>query len=208
MDDIRTCIGCNQACIGRAHKGLGISCIQHPESGRELEYNDMPPVKRRKWVLVAGGGPAGMKAAAIAAARGHDVSLYEKSGQLGGQARLARLLPGRGEFGGIIDNLEREMASAGVNVVLGQNVDTDLIDATNPDTVILADGSQPACSRFRGCLRQPRAHCMGCFGRAGQCRVVCGDRGLAGRLDRPWTCGAVCQSRMFRHFVCEWRNGR
>ena len=120
-DDIRFCIGCNQACIGRAHRGLPISCIQHPESGRETEYCAGPPPSAGtppKRVIVAGGGPAGMKAAAVAAVRGHDVTLHERASRLGGQALLAQCLPGREEFGGIISNLQREMGLAGVRTVL------------------------------------------------------------------------------------------
>ena len=149
-DDIRACIGCNQACIGRAHKGLGISCIQHPESGREMDYASVPSVIRRKRILVAGGGPAGMKAAAIAATRGHHVTLYERDGQLGGQARLAQRLPGREEFGGIIGNLEREMALAGVSVVRGTGVTADLVRSEKPDAVFVATGAKPYLPALEG----------------------------------------------------------
>ena len=150
LDDIRACIGCNQACIGRAHKGLGISCIQHPESGRELAFASPPAVTRMKRITVVGGGPAGMKAAAVAAARGHDVTLYERAQQLGGQARLAQRLPGREEFGGIITNLEREMANVGVTVVKGTGATADLAVATPPDMVILATGAVPYVPDFDG----------------------------------------------------------
>ena len=150
LDDIRACIACNQACIGRAHKDLGISCIQHPESGRELQFSDLPPVSRHKRIIVAGGGPAGMKAAAVAAARGHEVMLYEAARELGGQARLARRLPGREEFGGIIGNLEREMSLAGVSVVRGEKVTRDLVRAQRPDTVILATGARPHVPKLEG----------------------------------------------------------
>ncbi|MDA9008800.1 FAD-dependent oxidoreductase [Alphaproteobacteria bacterium] len=150
FDDIRACIGCNQACIGRAHKGLGISCIQHPESGRELIYSKLPSIQSTKTIAVIGGGPAGMKAAAVAAARGHKVSLFEADKQLGGQAKLAQRLPGRAEFGGIIDNLEKEMLAAGVNVVKGQSVDRDFIKALNPDSVILATGAKPYTPSLEG----------------------------------------------------------
>ncbi len=143
LDDIRACIGCNQACIGRAHKGLGISCIQHPETGRELEYGALAPTRRRKRILVAGGGPAGMKAAAVAAARGHQVTLYERDRHLGGQARLAQRLPGREEFGGIVGNLAHEMALAGVSMVTGTAVTAALVAETQPDTVVLATGATP-----------------------------------------------------------------
>ena len=150
LDDIRACIGCNQACIGRAHKGLGISCIQHPETGRELEFQELPPIARRRRIIVAGGGPAGMKAAAVAAARGHEVTLYERERQLGGQARLAQRLPGRDEFGGIIGNLEREMALAGVSVVKGTRVTTDIVRSQHADTVIIATGAEPYVPRLEG----------------------------------------------------------
>ncbi|KXK72450.1 oxidoreductase, partial [Pseudomonas monteilii] len=99
VEDVRACIACNQACIGHFHRGLPISCIQRPETGRELQYEQLPPTTRPKRILVAGGGPAGMKAAAVAAARGHQVTLYEAGPQLGGQVLLAQLLPRRSEFG-------------------------------------------------------------------------------------------------------------
>lgn len=80
-DDVRACIACNQACIGHFHRGYPISCIQHPETGREATYATPNPASRRKRVLVAGGGPAGMKAAAVAAQRGHEVVLCEAGAQ-------------------------------------------------------------------------------------------------------------------------------
>ena len=141
FDDIRACIGCNQACIGRAHKGLTISCIQYPESGRELEFPPLKPVDEPKRVLVVGGGPGGMKAAVTAAGRGHRVTLYERESQLGGQALLAQRLPGRDEFGGIVTNLQRELERAGAEVVTGESVDLDLIRREGADAVILATGA-------------------------------------------------------------------
>jgi len=143
LDDIRACIGCNQACIGHFHKGVPISCIQHPETGRELEFGTTPAAASVKRVLVIGGGPAGMKAAAVAGARGHDVTLVEADAQLGGQARLAQLLPGRAEFGGIITNLTREMALAGVDVQTQTSADAALINRLNPDHILLATGATP-----------------------------------------------------------------
>jgi NADPH-dependent 2,4-dienoyl-CoA reductase/sulfur reductase-like enzyme len=100
VDDIRACIGCNQACIGHFHLGLPISCIQHPETGREQLYAIKTRARSPRKVLVVGAGPAGMKAAAVAAERGHQVRLPEASGRVGGQVLLAQQLPGREEFGG------------------------------------------------------------------------------------------------------------
>ncbi|QYX56267.1 FAD-dependent oxidoreductase [Roseovarius sp. SCSIO 43702] len=143
LDDIRACIGCNQACIGHFHKGVPISCIQHPETGRELAYAEIPPADTSRRVVVVGGGPAGMKAAAIAASRGHQVTLLERGKQLGGQALLAQLLPGRAEFGGIVTNLAREMENAGVDVHLKTEATHDSLADMAPDAVIIATGGTP-----------------------------------------------------------------
>lgn len=150
LDDIRACIGCNQACIGHFHKGYAISCIQHPETGRELTLGVKPMATTRKRIVVAGGGPAGMKAAAVLAERGHDVSLHEAAGQLGGQARLAQLLPGRAEFGGIITNLEREMELAGVAVHRQSTVTRALVEASGADAVVIATGGKPRHPTIEG----------------------------------------------------------
>ncbi len=143
VDDIRACIGCNQACIGHFHRGLPISCIQRPETGRELVYGAPSPAARRKRVMVVGGGPAGMKAAVTAAARGHEVTLYDAAPQLGGQVLLAQLLPKRAEFGGIVTNFARELERAQVRIHRGAPVDAALIRAEAPDAVILATGATP-----------------------------------------------------------------
>ncbi|MCY1269810.1 putative N-methylproline demethylase [compost metagenome] len=142
-DDVRACIACNQACIGHFHRGYPISCIQHPETGRELIYAQANPATVRKRVMVVGGGPAGMKAAAVAARRGHEVTLYEAGNQLGGQVLLAQLLPRRAEFGGAATNLQREMELAGVQVLRNVRVDRALVERERPDLVILATGARP-----------------------------------------------------------------
>ena len=150
MDDIRACIACNQACIGHFHDGYPISCIQNPVSGRELTLGTPALAAEKHKVMVVGGGPGGMKAAATAAERGLDVHLFEKSPQLGGQARLAQLLPKRSEFGGIITNLSREMELAGVHVHKGVEVDEALILRENPDAIIIATGATPRWPEFEG----------------------------------------------------------
>ncbi len=142
-DDIRACIACNQACIGHFHKGFPISCIQNPVSGRELLYGNPRPASARRRVMVVGGGPAGMKAASVAAERGHRVTLFESAQRLGGQALLAQLLPGRAEFGGIVTNLQREVVAAGVEIRTNSRVDRTLIERESPDVVILATGAIP-----------------------------------------------------------------
>ncbi len=141
FEDIRACIGCNQACIGRAHKGLPISCIQYPESGREVELGAARPADSSKKVIVVGAGPAGLKAAAVAAARGHSVRVFERGERPGGQVLLAQCLPGREEFGGLIDNLLREAQNAGVEVNCGHELDAAAVRDLDADAVILATGA-------------------------------------------------------------------
>jgi 2,4-dienoyl-CoA reductase-like NADH-dependent reductase (Old Yellow Enzyme family) len=147
-EDIRACIGCNQACIGHAQLGLSVSCIQYPESGRELLFGTRPTTKNPRTVVVIGGGPAGMKAAAVAAEIGHHVTLFEASSRLGGQANLAQLLPHRSEFGGIVTNLARELELSGATVRLNSAVTAELLAAWRPDVVIVATGSVPALPPF------------------------------------------------------------
>jgi 2,4-dienoyl-CoA reductase-like NADH-dependent reductase (Old Yellow Enzyme family) len=149
-DDIRACIGCNQACIGHFHLGYSISCIQFPESGRELTYGKRTKAVPRKKILIAGGGPGGLKAAAVAAERGHEVTLHEASERLGGQALLAQLLPGRAEFGGIVTNLSREVERAGARVVKRSKVDRALVERERPDAVIVATGGKPRLPPLEG----------------------------------------------------------
>ena len=150
LDDVRACIGCNQACIGHYDAGRTVSCIQFPESGRELTYGELEKAAQPRRVLVIGGGPAGMKAAAVAGARGHRVTLFERGPRLGGQALLAQLLPGRGEFGGITQNLGRELESAGVDVRTKTEATRALVEAESPDVVILATGAKPWIPEIEG----------------------------------------------------------
>ena len=142
-DDIRACIACNQACIGHRGGGFGVSCIQFPETGRELQYGRLRAASPKKRIAVVGGGPAGMKAAAVASMRGHDVTLYEMSPRLGGQALLAQSLPGRAEFGGLVTNLENELRRHAVSVRRNTEVTAPMLLADGPDAVVVATGARP-----------------------------------------------------------------
>ncbi len=150
FDDIRACIGCNQACIGHFHRGLPISCIQYPESGRELTYGfgEVPRPNTPKKVMVVGAGPAGLKAASVAKRAGHQVTLYEAAQQLGGQVLLAQKIVGRAEFGGLATNLIRECELAGVEIQNNTQVDRVLVQQQQPDVVIVATGAKPYTPDF------------------------------------------------------------
>ncbi|WP_346037305.1 FAD-dependent oxidoreductase [Brevibacterium picturae] len=141
VDEIRACIGCNQACIGHFQMGVPISCIQYPESGRELTFLPRPRVRTRRRVLVIGGGPAGLKAAAVAAEQGDDVVLCEREPHLGGAVLLAQELPYRSEFGGAATNLSAEARRAGVDIRTSTPVAQEVVDQVAPDHVIVATGA-------------------------------------------------------------------
>jgi len=143
VDDIRACIGCNQACIGHEQLGYSVSCIQHPETGRELQFGHIKKSVSPRRVYVAGGGPAGLKAASVAAERGHRVTLFEASDRVGGQVLLAQQLPGRLEFGGLVSNLLCQAERHGVEVRCGEMLDRKRIENDGVDHVILATGGKP-----------------------------------------------------------------
>lgn len=149
-EKIRACIACNQACTGHTPLASPISCIQYPESGRELSLGVKTKTREPRRILVAGGGPAGLKAATVAAERGHRVTLYEKTKRIGGQVLLAQLLPSRSEFGGLADNLQRECAAAGVEIVTGVEVTPDLVARKQPDAVVVATGALPYVPELPG----------------------------------------------------------
>lgn len=151
-DTIRVCIACNQACIGHGAKGAPISCIQYPESGREQTFLPRPRAARRLRVFVAGGGPAGLKAAAVAAECGHSVTLYEASEELGGQALIAARFPGREEFRRLATNLAGEARRAGVETLIGATLTPTLVREGGPDAVIVATGARdrPVPAEFDG----------------------------------------------------------
>jgi mycofactocin system FadH/OYE family oxidoreductase 2 len=146
VDDIRRCIGCNQGCIDRLFKMTHASCVHNPAAGYELELGigTLTPASPPRHVVVVGGGPAGMKAAEVAARRGHRVTLLERRPQLGGQLRLAAGVAGRGEVGQVITHLEIQLAKLGADVRLGASASADDVLALAPDRVIVATGSAPS----------------------------------------------------------------
>jgi 2,4-dienoyl-CoA reductase-like NADH-dependent reductase (Old Yellow Enzyme family) len=144
MDEVNSCIGYNE-CIGRLFEQREVVCALNPRSGRERQWgegtlNVIEPPARKK-VAVIGGGPAGMKTAAVAASRGHEVTLYERSHELGGHINLLKRLPSREEWDDAIDNLRRAMQHAGVDVRLGTEASAASVKADGADAVVWATGS-------------------------------------------------------------------
>lgn len=147
-DEIRLCTGCNQSCYFHLVQGLPMACVHNPAVGRETELGlgtlEPSPVRRR--VVVVGGGPAGLEAAWVAAARGHEVILLERSSELGGKIRLAQLLPGRAEVADFADWRAGECRRRGVDVRLETDADLTALRALAPDYVVIATGGEALTS--------------------------------------------------------------
>ena len=145
VDDIRLCLSCNQECVGRMGLNRWLGCIETPGTGREKTHGigTLRANGQAKRVLVVGGGPAGLKAATIAARRGHKVTLLEKAERLGGQVVWASRITNRAEFGDIVRNLLHEIGQLDIEVRTGVAATADTVRAENPDAVIVATGSVP-----------------------------------------------------------------
>ncbi|PIU56265.1 MAG: NADH:flavin oxidoreductase, partial [Chloroflexi bacterium CG07_land_8_20_14_0_80_45_17] len=118
-------------------------------AGREEEYR-LRPAEESKKVFIIGGGPAGMEAARIASLRGHQVMLYEKEKQFGGQLNLASIPPYKEPIGEFRGYLSRQLSKSGANVILMKEATTDLILKERPDVVILATGAKPSTTEIKG----------------------------------------------------------
>jgi 2,4-dienoyl-CoA reductase-like NADH-dependent reductase (Old Yellow Enzyme family)/NADPH-dependent 2,4-dienoyl-CoA reductase/sulfur reductase-like enzyme len=137
-DDIRPCIHCNN-CIETLSWADGVACAVNPALGREDEYA-IKAAKKKKKVVVVGGGPAGMEAARVAAIRGHDVILYEKSKKLGGQLIQAAVPPHKSEINDLVKYQAGQLKKNKVKVELGKEATAADITKMKPDAVIVATG--------------------------------------------------------------------
>jgi 2,4-dienoyl-CoA reductase-like NADH-dependent reductase (Old Yellow Enzyme family)/thioredoxin reductase len=143
FDDIAPCVGCCEGCIDVVMKAKPASCIVNTAAGREREMA-IVRAEAPKRVVVAGGGPAGLEVARVAALRGHEVTLYEKEEKLGGQVNLASVAPFKQEISQVIKYLSHQAKKAGVTVELGKELTPELVDELKPDVVIVATGAAPA----------------------------------------------------------------
>ena len=142
-DEIRTCLSCNQECVGRMGLNRWLGCIENPRAGRESLPQPLVAATSKR-VVIVGGGPGGLQAAVTAAQRGHRVTLFERNDRLGGQVVVAASVPSRAEFLDLTRNLAIAANRAGVHFEMSTTVDVARLRAEAPDAVVLATGSRPS----------------------------------------------------------------
>jgi len=142
IDEIRPCIACNQGCITRLQQGKQPSCAVNPQAMREIRFAIKPCVEKKK-IVIAGGGVAGMEAALIAAKRGHDVILIEKSDRLGGNLIPGGLHTFKKEVKELNSWYQHELGKLPVDIRLNTEATPDMLKGMNADAIILATGSRP-----------------------------------------------------------------
>jgi NADPH-dependent 2,4-dienoyl-CoA reductase/sulfur reductase-like enzyme len=147
LDEIVPCISCNR-CIQNLRKGA-LRCAVNPETGNETQFK-LSKTKQPKKIWIVGGGPGGLKAAEIAARRGHQVKVFEKGDRLGGRMRLASVPPKKAVLKDFIDYLERKVKNLGVTLELGKEFTVDMLSPDEPQAVIVATGAVPRVPDWKG----------------------------------------------------------
>jgi len=155
LDDVRPCIACNQGCIAMVELHQPITCLMNPTAGREAEWGEgtLTPAPARRRVLVVGGGPAGLEAARVATLRGHDVTLWERAPEVGGQVNVAARIAARSEFTYARTYFEDQCRALKVQIECGVDATAERILAFQPDAVILATGARPKPYAIPGAAR-------------------------------------------------------
>lgn len=149
VDEINTCIACNQACLDHTFTGELVSCLVNPRAGRETVLQ-LLPTRQAKKIAVVGSGPAGLSAAIGLAERGHRVELFEAADRIGGQFDLARRIPGKEEFDESIRYFRRKLDVVGVSLRLNTEVTADRLAEGDWDEVVVATGVRPRVPDIAG----------------------------------------------------------
>ena len=147
--DIRRCISCNKGCTDAIQNRQFLSCVLNAENGYE-NSRSIQPAEQKKKIAVLGGGPAGLEAARVAALRGHDVTLFEKTTSLGGQLNIACVPPRKEEMRRATQDLIHAVCNAGVHLCMGQTRTAEQLKDAGFEAVINAVGAHSAAPRIPG----------------------------------------------------------
>ena len=147
--DIRRCISCNKGCTDAIQNRQFLSCVLNAENGYENTRSIQPAAQKKK-IAVLGGGPAGLEAARVAALRGHDVTLFEKTTSLGGQLNIACVPPRKEEMRRATQDLIHAVCNAGVHLCMGQTRTAEQLKDAGFEAVINAVGAHSAAPRIPG----------------------------------------------------------
>lgn len=147
--DIRRCISCNKGCTDAIQNRQFLSCVLNAENGYE-NSRSIQPAEQKKKIAVLGGGPAGLEAARVAALRGHDVTLFEKTTSLGGQLNIACVPPRKEEMRRATQDLIHAVCNAGVHLCMGQTRTAEQLKEAGFEAVINAVGAHSAAPRIPG----------------------------------------------------------
>ncbi len=149
IDEINVCIACNQACLDHTFKGRTASCLVNPRACHETELT-YEPVSVAKKIAVVGAGPAGLAAATVAARRGHQVVLFDKAAEIGGQFNMAKRVPGKEEFHETLRYFRRQLELLGVDVRLNHEASGSELTESGFDQVVIATGVVPRTPQIDG----------------------------------------------------------
>ena len=148
-ESINTCIACNQACLDHTFKGKRSTCLVNPRACYETELN-FTPTTNPKRIAVVGAGPAGLSAATVLAERGHDVDLFDKANEIGGQFNIAKKIPGKEEFYETLRYYNNKIEETGVSLRLNEGVNATALISAGYDEVVLATGITPREIAIKG----------------------------------------------------------
>ncbi len=148
-DEINTCIGCNQACLDHVFQQKICSCLVNPKACHETEFEKLKATKIKN-VAVIGSGPAGLSFAVEASKLGHNVTIYEKRSQIGGQFNIAKEIPGKEEFHETIRYFQTMITKLNINLKLETEVTTEYLNQTDYDEFVFSTGIVPRTPPIKG----------------------------------------------------------
>jgi 2,4-dienoyl-CoA reductase (NADPH2) len=205
-DEINTCIGCNQACLDHTFNMKMSSCLVNPRACHETELNIVPATELKNMAVV-GAGPAGLAAAVSLAQRGHTVTLFESSNEIGGQFNIAKQIPGKEEFYETLRYFGKQIELLGITLNLNTRVSAEQLNDSGFDEVILATGIRPRTPPIEG-IDHPKV--LGYLDvirdkkPVGNKVAVIGAGGIGFDVSEYLSHGSVSTSQNIPAFMKEW----